>query len=159
MTSAHKWLVLKRPMTLSKYLDSEGVSEEQCRDAIAEAFPVIELHHYVLPKFCPAGPWMIASNGLHAGLVLPAHDGHCPGLVDGARSIRIRIDGVLIGSAEDDASLARPVTSLKWLASRLTPLGLRLRRGQLIRVHSHYAHPYFPVFCGLYRGRCGAFSF
>ena len=28
-----------------------------------------------------------------------------------------------------------------------------------VRVHSHSAHPYFPIFCGLYRGRRGAFSF
>jgi 2-keto-4-pentenoate hydratase len=34
---------------LSKDLPSEPLSAEECREAIAEVFPVIELHHYVLP--------------------------------------------------------------------------------------------------------------
>ena len=44
--------------------------QEDCREAIAEVFPVIELHHYVLPRAWPPGQWLIASNGMHAGLVL-----------------------------------------------------------------------------------------
>jgi 2-keto-4-pentenoate hydratase len=117
---------------LARDLNGEGVSEERCRTAIAEMFPVIELHHYVLSEFCPVGPWMIASNGLHAGLVLPGRDTNWPGIVNGARRIAVRINGVLVGAAEDEASLARPVASLKWLVRRLRRFGLQLRRGQLI---------------------------
>ena len=55
---------------LSKDLPSEPLSAEECREAIAEVFPVIELHHYVLPAAWPPGQWLIASNGMHAGFVI-----------------------------------------------------------------------------------------
>ncbi len=131
---------------LSQDLEGASVTAEQCREAIGEVFPVIELHHYVLPKFCPTGPWMIASNGLHAGLVLPFQDSRCTRHAQRARSIEIRKDGVLIGSAEDAESLARPVTSLLWLTCRLASFGLQLHRGQLILTGSPL--PLYPVAAG-----------
>src|ERR1700730_15575259 len=62
---------------LSKDLPSEPLSAEVCREAIAEVFPVIELHHYVLPGAWPPGQWLIASNGMHGGLVLAEAETHC----------------------------------------------------------------------------------
>ncbi len=128
---------------LSQDLEGEVVSEEQCREAVAEVFPVIELHHWVLPKTCPPGPWMIASNGLHAGVVLPAANADDSGSVKATLSLSVRIDGVMVGSVEDAASLARPVTSLLWLARRLAQFGMRLRKGQLILTGSSL--PLYPV--------------
>src|SRR5208337_1218924 len=40
---------------LSKDLPIEPLSPEECREAIAEVFPVVELHHYVLPGAWPPG--------------------------------------------------------------------------------------------------------
>ena len=40
---------------LSKDLPSEPLSAKECREAIAEVFPVIELHHDVLPGAWPPG--------------------------------------------------------------------------------------------------------
>lgn len=124
-------------------LHGDDLTEEQCREAIAEVMPVIELHHYVLPKTCPPGPWMIASNGLHAGVVLPAGEALGLQYAGGMRRFSLSIDGTVMASVEDDVSLAQPVTSLQWLSRRLTPLGLRLRRGQLILTGSSL--PLYPV--------------
>jgi 2-keto-4-pentenoate hydratase len=117
---------------LSKDLPSEPLSAEEYRDAIAEVFPVIELHHYVLPRAWPPGQWLIASNGMHAGLVLAEAEKRCSGLPNIAHNLSIRINGVVVGAVEDAASLTCPIESLRWLAGRLAQFGLQLCKGQVI---------------------------
>jgi len=117
---------------LSKDLPIEPSSAEECRKAIAEAFPVIELHHYVLPGAWPPGKWLIASNGLHGGFVSADAQTRCSGLATFAHSLSIRINEVVVGAVEDAASLTFPVESLRWLAGRLARFGLQLYKGQVI---------------------------
>ncbi len=117
---------------LSKDLPNEPLSVEECREAIAEVFPVIELHHYVLPGAWPPGQWLIASNGMQAGLVLAEAETRCSGLGSFAHSLSIRINEVVVGAVGDDASLTRPIESLRWLASHLAQFRLHLRKGQVI---------------------------
>jgi 2-keto-4-pentenoate hydratase len=117
---------------LSRDLPSEPLSAEACREAIAEVFPVIELHHYVLPGAWPPGQWLIASNGMHAGLVLAEAETSCSGLANFAHNLSIRINGVVVGAVEDAASLTCPIESLRWLAGRLGQFGLPLCKGQVI---------------------------
>lgn len=117
---------------LSKDLPSEPLSAEECREAIAEVFPVIELHHYVLPGAWPPGQWLIASNGMHAGFVSAEAQTRCSGLANLAHSLSIRINEVVVGSVEDAASLTCPIESLRWLAGRLARFGLELRKGQVV---------------------------
>jgi 2-keto-4-pentenoate hydratase len=119
-------------MRLSRNLAGESLSAEVCRDAIAEVFPVIELHHYVIPGGWPPGRWLIASNGIHAGLVLAEAESRGSGAASVARGLSIRIDDVVVGALEDAASLIDPVESLRWLAGRLAPFGLQLHKGQVI---------------------------
>jgi 2-keto-4-pentenoate hydratase len=117
---------------LSKDLPGEPFSAEECREAIAEAFPVIELHHYVLPGAWPPGQWLIASNGLHAGFVSADAQTRCSGLAKFAQSLSIRINEIVVGTIEDAASLTCPIESLRWLAGRLAHFGLQLCKGQVI---------------------------
>ena len=117
---------------LSKDLPNEPLSDEACREAIAEVFPVIELHHYVLPAAWPPGQWLIASNGLHAGFVLAETEPRCSGLANFAHKLSIRINDVVVGAVEDAASLTCPIKSLRWLAGRLAQLGLQLCKGHVI---------------------------
>lgn len=116
---------------LSKDLPSEPLSAEECREAIAEVFPVIELHHYVLPRSSPTG-WLIASSGMHAGFVLAETETHSLGLANFARSLSVRINEVVVGAVGDSESLTRPIESLRWLAGRLAQFGLHLCNGQVI---------------------------
>jgi len=119
-------------MRLSKDLPSEPLSAEECREAIAEVFPVIELHHYVLPGAWPPGQWLIASNGMHAGFVSAEAQTRCSGLANFAHSLSIRINEVVVGAVEDAASLTCPIESLRWLAGRLAQFGPPLCKGQVI---------------------------
>jgi 2-keto-4-pentenoate hydratase len=117
---------------LSKDLPSKPLSAEECREAIVEVFPVIELHHYVLPRAWPPGQWLIASNGMHAGFVSAEPETRCSGFANFARRLSIRINEVVVGAVEDAASLTCPIESLRWLAGRLAQLGLQLCKGQVI---------------------------
>ncbi len=121
---------------LARDLSGETVSAEECRDAITEVFPVIELHHYVLPASWTAGQWLIASNGLHAGLVLAETDAPPTGLRSFAYSLSVRINGVLVGTTQEDGTISHPLGSLRWLTGRLSQFGLGLRKGQVILVGS-----------------------
>jgi 2-keto-4-pentenoate hydratase len=121
---------------LSRDLPGEAVSTEEAREAVAEVFPVIELHHYVLPGAWPHGRWLIASNGMHAGFVSAEAETRCSGLANVAYNLNIRINEVVVGLVEDAASLTCPIASLRWLAGRLAQIGLRLYKGQVILIGS-----------------------
>ncbi len=108
------------------------VSEQACREAIEAVFPVIELHHYVVPESWPRGQWLIASSGMHAGFVFAEAGQGCSGLVNFAHSLSIRINEVVVGTVADSASLVCPVKSLRWLTGRLAEFGLQLRKDQVI---------------------------
>lgn len=130
-------------LRLRKDLPGPAVSEESCREAIAEVFPVIELHHYVLPAAWPHGQWLVASSGMHAGFV-QAESETCPSNPPTcARSLSVRINGILVGAVEDAALLTSPIKSLRWLAGRLTQFNVQLRKGQVILTGSPM--PLFPV--------------
>jgi 2-keto-4-pentenoate hydratase len=128
---------------LSQDLSDAPLSAEACRDAIAELFPVIELHHYVLPPAWSPGQWLIASNGIHAGFVLPDREPRPAGSVHCDYSLQIHINEVVVGTAEDAASLVHPIESVRWLAGRLATFRLRLFQGQLILTGSPL--PLYPV--------------
>jgi 2-keto-4-pentenoate hydratase len=117
---------------LGRDLASTDVSQEACLEAIEAVFPVIELHHYVIPSTVSRGPWLIASGGMHAGFVLAETESRSPGLAPFARGLRVQIDEVVVGAIDDAASLVCPVESLHWLATRLANLGQRLYRGQIV---------------------------
>lgn len=117
---------------LSKDLPVGPLTPGDCREAIAEVFPVVELHHYVLPGAWPPGQWLIASNGMHAGFVDAEVQTRCSGLANVAHSLSIRINEVVVGAVEDAASLTGAIESLRWLAGRLAQCGLRLCKGQVI---------------------------
>jgi len=117
---------------LSQDLHSAPLSAEECRQAIAEVLPVIELHHYVLPAAWSPGQWLIASNGMHAGFEFAEAQTRCSGLANFAHSLSIRINEVGVGAVTDAASLNLPIESLRWLAGRLAQFGLQLCKGQVI---------------------------
>ena len=109
-----------------------AVSEQACREAIEAVFPVIELHHYVVPKAWSPGQWLIAGGGMHAGFVFEEGSPGCSGLASFAHSLSIRINEVMVGAVGDSESLICPIESLRWLTGRLAQFGLPLRKGQVI---------------------------
>jgi 2-keto-4-pentenoate hydratase len=117
---------------LGRDLSGPAVSEQSCREAIEAAFPVIELHHYVVPEVWPPVQWLIASGGMHAGFVFEERGPGCSVLAKFAHRLSIRINEVMVGAVEDPESLISPIESLRWLTGRLAQFGLQLEKGQTI---------------------------
>jgi 2-keto-4-pentenoate hydratase len=114
---------------LGRDVPPAGLGSDACRAAIASAFPVIELHHYVLRNPRPSPAELIASGGMHAGFVL-AEDRPEDGLAE-LESLSVWIDqpmGLVAGA--DVTGLA--VRSVRWLARRLAERGLTLAEGQFV---------------------------
>jgi 2-keto-4-pentenoate hydratase len=105
---------------------------EECVAAVEAVFPVIELHHYVLPTGWPPSIWLVSSNGMHAGFVLPEGEKPCRGLADLGHGLAIRINGAAVESFTESETIPGPLRSLRWLAGRLAEVGLHLSRGQVI---------------------------
>jgi 2-keto-4-pentenoate hydratase len=121
-----------------------ALTEEQCQEAIEAVFPVIELHHYVLHRAGPAGPELVASNGMHAGVVLPSEMAG-PDPSDLVPGLLIRIGGAT-SAVDSCGSMRSPSGRLRWLAERLAGLGLGLQRGQIVLTGSPMR--LFPVSAG-----------
>jgi 2-keto-4-pentenoate hydratase len=111
--------------------------------AIASVFPVIELHHYVLPVNGPALAPLIASSGMQAGVILPAWETACSGGVPAISELDVTVDDRVVGTTQEPWTMGAPAATLRWLCARLAESGLQLQPGQLILTGS--ALPLFPV--------------
>ena len=128
---------------LSKDLTCGPLSDDEYLSAIDSVFPVIELHHYVLPAAGHPAAALIASGGMHAGLVLPEQEVPCSGRVPDVEALEVAVDDRIVGVTRDPWTMGGPATTLRWLAARLAGCSLQLRRGQVILTGS--ALPLFPV--------------
>jgi 2-keto-4-pentenoate hydratase len=129
---------------LARDLPGSPLTDEQCREAIQDIFPVIELHHFVLQSDRPSCQELIASNGMHAGFVLAENQrGVMPG---GNPALTIWIKSASGGVIAKSSAKSRPVESLRWLAGRLAEQGLHLSEGQIVLTGS--AMQLFPVVPG-----------
>jgi 2-keto-4-pentenoate hydratase len=131
---------------LSRDMPVDPLSDDEATRAIASVFPVVELHHYVLPAGGPPVGYLIASSGMHAGVVLAEREAPCSGQVPRLTRLAVTINDELTGSTAEPWTMGGPVITLRWLSARLAEQGLRLQRGQVILAGS--ALPLFPVWPG-----------
>jgi 2-keto-4-pentenoate hydratase len=117
---------------LSRDLPRDALSGEESIEGIASVFPVIELHHYVLPANGPSVAALIASGGMHAGLVLAEQEAVLSGRVPDVRQLDVAINDGLVGTTVEPWTMGGPAATLRWLTTRLAESGLSLRRGQVI---------------------------
>jgi 2-keto-4-pentenoate hydratase len=117
---------------LSRDLPARPLAEDEYLEAIGSVFPVIELHHYVLPGDRPSASALIVANGMHAGLVLPEREAPCPGTVPAVRELDVHVDDARVGSTADPWTMGGPAATLRWLSIRLDEWGERLAGGQVI---------------------------
>jgi len=114
---------------LGQAVSAPSVGVDECRAAITSAFPVIELHHYVLRSPQPALAELIASGGMHAGFVLAEEEQD--GLAE-LESLSVWIDDQRMGMAAGVDVTRLAVRSVRWLADQLAESGLTLARGQVV---------------------------
>ena len=117
---------------LSRDLPGRSLSDEEYTGAIGSVFPVIELHHYVLPANGPPLAALIASGGMHAGLVLRVRETTCSGRVPVVPELEVTINDRVVGMTREPWTMGGPAATLRWLTARLAEWGLQLRRGQVI---------------------------
>jgi 2-keto-4-pentenoate hydratase len=128
---------------VSRDLPDRPLQDDDYAEAIASVFPVIELHHYVLPARGGSASALIASNGMHAGLVLAEEETPYSGTVPNARELSVFIDDRAVGTTTEPWTMGGPTATLRWLSARLGEWGLQLARGQVILTGS--ALPLLPV--------------
>ncbi len=100
---------------------------------IVRVFPVIELHNYVFRSETPALQELIATNGLHAGVVLPDGDGtewRGDEPLDGV--LRVEINGRTVDEGPMSGVPGGPAGSVEWLRRHLEAYGLALHPRQLV---------------------------
>ena len=128
---------------LSRDLPRGPLSDEESIAAVESVFPVIELHHYVLPVNSHPVATLIASGGMHAGFVNPVEETTCSGRVPVVNELEVAIDDRLVGMTREPWTMGGPATTLRWLTARLAEWGLHLLAGQVILTGS--ALPLFAV--------------
>lgn len=101
--------------------------------AIAEAFRVIELHHYVFRGVRKTLPELVGNNGLHAGFVLPRHDWlSSKAYIEGTGALSVRINDRLIASGELWSMSGGARSSLQWLRRQLADTAADLSPGDTV---------------------------
>jgi 2-keto-4-pentenoate hydratase len=128
---------------LSRSLPPGPLSDEKYIGAIESVFPVIELHHFVLPRDGPVLTALIASGGMNAGLVLATRETKCSGQVPVVKGLDLTIDDRLVVTTKEPWTKGGPAATLRWLSTRLAEWGLQVLRGQVILTGS--ALPLFPI--------------
>ena len=128
---------------LARDLPCANLSDEVVNAAIESVFPVIELHYYVLPGNGSPLTALIASGGMHAGLVFPVQETTCWGRIPEVGDLEVTINDRVVGRTAEPWTMGSPVASLRWLTARLARLDLHVRRGQIILTGSPL--PLFPV--------------
>lgn len=113
--------------------DLEGEpSEEQIVGAIATIGAGIELHNYRFWAGKPTSQELIASNGIHAGLVVGREKPWPAGLDLESEHTSILVNGEVKASGLCSEIMGGPLRSVQWLVKHAAERGQRLRAGELI---------------------------
>ncbi len=115
---------------LGRDVPGSSSGPEECRAAIASAFPVIELHNYTLQSPQPSHQELVACGGMHAGFVLAEEEAHV-GLPD-LDGLGLWIDDQQVGNAAGADVTELAIRSVRWLAKRLFSEGLSLGKGAVV---------------------------
>jgi 2-keto-4-pentenoate hydratase len=113
-------------------LDGSNLETAHLRAAISSVSPGIEVHNYRFWYGRPTSQELIASNGIHAGLVIG--DDHIlpPHLDLSLERTTLVINGAEMASGVGAEIMDGPINSLRWLLTHLRKRGRQLRAGDLV---------------------------
>jgi 2-keto-4-pentenoate hydratase len=116
---------------LSKNLAAD-VTEQEVWDALDGVCAGIELHNYKFWYGKPTSQELIASNGIHAGLVL-GEIRPMPQYWDlNAEPVSLLVSGKIVATGLCSEIMGGPLRSMKWLAKHVSERGQKLRAGELV---------------------------
>jgi 2-keto-4-pentenoate hydratase len=119
-------------LSIGQDVDDDVTDERELIDAIEWVAPGIEVHNFKFWLGAPSSQELIASNGIHAGLVVGKQrvpPAECDFDMEGVGIFR---DDELMASGIGAEIMGGPLKSLRWLIGRLRQEGERLRAGQLV---------------------------
>ena len=117
---------------IGKDLPDEVEEEEQLVEAIESVFPGIEVHNYKFWFGKPTLQELVASNGIHAALVIGTEQTLPSELDFEMEGVGLFKNGELVASGIGAEILGGPLKSLRWLANHLIRHGEHLRAGQIV---------------------------
>ncbi len=113
-------------------LTDEVAEDEDLTGAIDFVSPGIEVHNYTFWAGRPTRQELIASNGIHACLVV-GDQKTLPGRFDwNLEGVGLFVNDELTGSGIGAEIMGGPLKSLRWLVNRIVQEGGGLRAGQLV---------------------------
>ncbi len=92
----------------------------------------IELHNYRFWYGKPSSQELIASNGIHAGLVVAQRRELSPETSLDLEDVSIFVNDVLAAAGVGAEIMGGPLNSLRWLVLHLAKRGLQVRAGDLV---------------------------
>lgn len=137
--SALDWHAYHRPavepefvLTIGRDLTDEVGDEEPLVDVIDCVSPGIEVHNYQFWLGEPTSQELVASNGIHAALVVGDLKMRPLGLDLAMEGVGVWLNGELATSGIGAEIMGGPLRSLRWLVNYLVRRGEALRAGQLV---------------------------
>jgi len=119
-------------LKIGKDLPHAVTDERQLVDAIEYASPGIEVHNYKFWFGKPTLQELVASNGIHAALVIGTEKTLPDELDFEMEGVGLFKNGELAASGIGAEILGGPLKSLRWLANHLLRHGEYLRAGQIV---------------------------
>lgn len=109
------------------------LSDEALLDSIDAVAPGIEVHHYKFWNGSPTSQELIASNGIHACLIVGGAWRKPDALQLRQAEVELNIDGQSAASGRGSEIMeSGPLASLRWLVQHLEGRGLTLDTGDLV---------------------------
>jgi 2-keto-4-pentenoate hydratase len=119
-------------LTIGRDLTNEVGDDESLVDAIDCVSPGIEVHNYRFWLGEPTSQELIASNGIHAALVVGDRKRRPQGLDWEMEGVGVWLNGELAASGIGADVMGGPLVSLRWLVNHIVRRGEVLRAGQLV---------------------------
>jgi 2-keto-4-pentenoate hydratase len=117
---------------MAKDLTDEVGESQSLIDAIDSVSSGIEVHNYRFRFGKPTSQELVASNGLHACLVVGERKVSPRGLDLDLEGVGLFVDGVLADSGIGAEVMGGPLVSLRWLVNHLVRRGEVIRAGELV---------------------------
>ena len=119
-------------LRIGKDLEDGELTDTHLIDAIDYVSPGIEIHNFKFWFSTPSSQELIASGGIHAGLVIGKKKVP-PGELSFANELfSVRKDGEVVTEAPASEIMGGPLKSLRWLVKSLAQRRMRLAKGSLV---------------------------
>jgi len=117
---------------IGRDLDGRHLERDYLIRSIEYVSPGIEIHQLKFWYQPPTSQELIASNGIHASLIIGSSKVSPDALDFQTEGFRVYTDRVRVTSGNASEIMGDPIKSLNWLVSHLAERGERLREGQWV---------------------------